>query len=149
METEDGAGFALPHLEPTINESAHSESMEAQNLFTIAYHKFDAPGIIVKLMQTLESINLEHLQKQTVALKRCIQSEFVETREISDLMDSIDDNCRVMRKHRIRTNLQTLLSLIRPIDNEILLSSLRQNMLTSGVNKYIFCFSTKHIHLHI
>ena len=61
----------------------------------------------------------------------------METKDIQDLIDNIDENSRMMRKHRIRSSLQILLNLIRPVDNELLLTSLRQNMLTSGFGTII------------
>ena len=94
----------------------------------------DAPEVIIKIFKILDmNYSLEDLQEHTLSLKRCLQSDFVETREITDLIERIDENCRAMQKHRIRTNLQSLLSLLRPIDNVMLLTSLRQNVLTSGL----------------
>ena len=94
--------------------------------------EFDGAKVILKIIEILESICLEQLQQFLSLLKKYIQCDFMETREIRDLIENIDENSRLMRKHRIRTNLQSLLNLIRPVDNELLLASLRQNMLTSG-----------------
>ena len=99
--------------------------------------KFDGPRIILKIIENLESNCLEHLQKYLFLLKTFIQCDFVETKDIQDLIDNIDENSRMMRKHRIRSSLQILLNLIRPVDNELLLTSLRQNMLTSGFGTII------------
>ena len=107
------------------------------SLLSSSVKKFDGPRIILKIIEILESNCLEHLQKYLFLLKTFIQCDFVETKDIQDLIDNIDENSRMMRKHRIRSSLQILLNLIRPVDNELLLTSLRQNMLTSGFGTII------------
>ena len=78
----------------------------------------------------------DELKEFIFTLRSKIPEQFGETEEISHLMDEIEDKFRLSKKHHIGSILNSLLSLLRPVDVNLLSDTLKRNSLTAG--NYIF-----------
>eukprot|EP01035_Chromulina_nebulosa_P021235 gene21235-27514_t len=77
----------------------------------------------------------EHFSKLIFVLRGKIAGHFVETAEMADLLDEIEEKYRSSKKVQTVRILNSLIHLLRPVDLNLLVDILKKNMLTADVIK--------------
>ena len=90
----------------------------------------------LKILKTTGNSNSfqEDFSKHIFALRSKLADPFVKNAdEVTDLLDEIDEKCRLSKKNQISRDLICLIRFLRPVDSKLLVDILKKNMLTAGI----------------
>lgn len=103
----------------------------------IQFSSMSPVEVALTALQTLKTAGntnsfQEHFSKLIFVLRGKLADHFVETAEMADLLDDIEEKYSSSKKVQTVRILNSLIHLLRPVDLNLLVNILKKNMSTAG-----------------